>query len=191
VIALLLTVLPLSLLRDHPVEMALRTHCARERIDRSQLESCRVDLIPGTVVFRYRLPAIHAAGEARPELGERYAVVFVERKTGRLLALKRMKNEGDHRIFFQPVFAEMKRAGRKVTTNKEAGEVLRQMMILEGWTRYGQVGRDVTGIQGEGRYRGRPNTFDGGHYPWFSGDDLGLEVDTECYPIGLLGGHIR
>jgi hypothetical protein len=102
-----------------------------------------------------------------------------------------MKSDGDLREFYQPVFAEMKRAGRKVTTNKEAGEVLRQMMILDGWTLYGPRGRAVPPIEVDGPYRRRPNTFSAGVYGWSCGDDLGLEVDAEGYAVGLLGGHVK
>jgi hypothetical protein len=190
-VTLLLAVLALTLPSDRPVETALKTYCERERLDRARLEQCQLDLIPGTVVFRYRLPAIQVAGTTRPELRERYAVVFVEVRTGRLLELKRMQDDGEHRKFYGPLFAEMKRAGRKVTTNKEAAAVLCRMMTLENWLRYGQLARDVAGVEVNGSYRGRPNTFGAGCYPWFSGDDLGLEVDAEGYPVGLLGGHIR
>jgi hypothetical protein len=196
-----LTVMPVGWMRplppasaappDRTVETALKDYCAREKIDRAKLEPCQLDLIPGTAVYRYTLPPIKVEPDVWRSLPERYAVVFVDTRTGRLLDLKMLDPDADHRAFYRPLFAEMRRAGRKVTTNKEAEAALRNLMLLEGWLRSGKPSRDPAGITVDGPYRGRRNTFGGGVYLWFSGDDVGLEVDAEGYPVGLLGGHIR
>jgi hypothetical protein len=175
---------------DDPVEKALTAYCEKHKLARGKLESYELDLIPRTKVFRYELPAAPAK-EAWMSLGVRFAFVFVDSKTGRLLEFKRTGLEAPH-PFYAPLFAEMKKAGRKVKTEKEATTVLRNLMVLEGylWSVEVNPGR-AKAIEARGQYRGRPNTFFGGIYNWRSGDDLGLEVDAEGYVTKLLGGHVR
>jgi hypothetical protein len=155
------------------------------------LELYELDLVSGTKVFRYELPAAPGK-EPWMALGVRHAFVFVDSKTGRLIEIKRTSREETPDPFFTPLFEQMKKAGRKVKTEKEATTVLRDLMVLEGylWSVEAKPGR-AKAIEARGRFRGRPNTFHGGNYSWMNGDEVGLEVDEEGYVTTLLGGHIR
>jgi hypothetical protein len=175
---------------DEPVEKALTTYCEKHKLARGKLESYELDLVPGTRVFRYELPAAPGK-EAWMSLGVRFAFVFVDTRTGRPFEIKRTSRE-DPDPFYAPLFKEMKKAGRKVKTEKEATTVLRNLMVLEVylWSVKVNPGR-AKAIEARGRFRGRPNTFSGGTYNWMNGDEVGLEVDEEGYVTKLLGGHIR
>jgi hypothetical protein len=175
---------------DDPVERALTIYCEKHKLAPGKLEPYELDLVPGTKVFRYELPAVPGK-EPAMSLGVRFAFVFVDSKTGRLFEVKITSRESPH-AFHAPLFEEMKKADRKVKTEKEATTVLRNLMVLDGylWSVEAKPNR-AKAIEAGGQYRGRPNTFSGGNYKWMSGDDVGLEVDEEGYVTKLLGGHIR
>jgi len=175
---------------DDPVEKALTAYCEKHKLARGKLESYELDLIPRTKVFRYELPAAPAK-EAWMSLGVRFAFVFVDSKTGRLFECKLTSREAPH-PFYMALFEGMKKAGRKVKTEKEATTVLRNLMVLEGylWSVEANPNR-AKAIEARGRFRGRPNTFSGGNYSWMNGDEVGLEVDEDGYVTKLLGAHIR
>ena len=79
---------------DDPVEKALTTYCDKLKLARDKLKPYELDLVPGTKVFRYQLPAVPApAKEPWMRLGVRFAFVFVDSKTGRLLECKRTSRE--------------------------------------------------------------------------------------------------
>jgi hypothetical protein len=70
-----------------PVEKALTTYCEKHKLARGKLEPYELDLVPGTRVFRYELPAAQGR-EAWMSLRVRFAFVFVESRTGRLFECK-------------------------------------------------------------------------------------------------------
>jgi hypothetical protein len=176
---------------DDPVEKALTTYCDKLKLARDKLKPYELDLVPGTKVFRYQLPAVPApAKEPWMRLGVRFAFVFVESKTGRLFECKRTSYESPAPC--RPVVEAMKKAGRKVTTDKEATTVMRDLVILDGFLWYVDFEPSrAKAIEAHGQYRKRPNTFFGGIMNWQGGDDVGLEVDKEGYVTNLLGGHVR
>jgi hypothetical protein len=175
---------------DDPVEKALATYCEKHKLERGKLEPHELDLVPGTKVFRYELPAVQGK-EPALSLGVRFGFVFVDSKTGRLFEVKITSTDSPP-AFYAPLFDEMKKAGRKVKTEKEATTVLRNLMVMDGylWSVEAKPNR-AKAIEARGQYRGRANTFSGGTYHWRSGDDVGLEVDEEGYVTKLLAGHIR
>jgi len=175
---------------DDPVEKALTSYCEKHKLARGKLEPYELDLVPGTKVFRYELSAIPGK-EPALSLGVRFAFVLVDFRTGRLFDIKITSRE-EPKAVYRSLFEEMKKAGRKVKTEKEATTVLRNLMMLDGylWSAETKPNR-AKAIEAGGRYRGRPNTFSGGIYNWMGGDDVGLEVDEEGYVTKLLGGHIR
>ena len=174
---------------EHPIEKALTTFCEKHKLARGKLESYELDLVPGTKVFRYKLPAIPGKEPSLP-LGVRFAFVFVDSKTGRLIEIKRTSRESPSP--YVPLFEEMKKAGRKVKTEKEATTVLRNLVVLDGYLWFVDFNPNrANSIVACGRYRMRPNTFFGGIINWQGGDDVGLEVDKEGYVTNLLGGHVR
>ena len=175
---------------DDPVEKALTTYCEKHKLARGKFESYELDLVPGTKVFRFKLPPAPGK-EAWMSLGVRFAFVFVDSKTGRVFDIKLTSREPPH-PFHTTLFEEMKKAGRKVKTEKEATTVLRNLMVLEGylWSVQAEPSR-AKAIEAHGQYRGRPNTFFGGIMNWMGGDDVGLEVDKDGYVTNLLGGHVR
>ena len=175
---------------DDPVEKALTTYCEKHKLGRSKLEPHELELVPGTKVFRYELPALPGK-EPALSLGVRYAFLFIDSKTGRLFEVK-ITSRGSAGPFFRTLFQEMKKAGRKVKTDKEATRVLRSLVALDGllWSVEAKPNR-ANAIEAGGKYRGRSNTFFGGIINWSSGDDVGLEVDDEGYVTKLLGGHVR
>jgi hypothetical protein len=176
---------------DDPVEKALIAFCEKQKLARGKLESYELDLVPGTKVFRYQIPAVPApAKEPWMVLGVRFAFVFVDSKTGRLLECKRTSRESPDPC--RPVAEAMKKAGRKVKTEKEATTVMRNLMVLDGYLFSVQfIPNNAKCVEAHGQYRGRPNTFFGGIIHWMGGDDVGLEVDEEGYVKNLLGGHVR
>jgi hypothetical protein len=176
---------------DDPVEKALTTYCVKHKLARGKLESYELDLVPGTKVFRYELPATPGK-EPWMALGVRFAFVFVDSKTGGLFEIKRTSRGEPPDRFCAPLFKEMKKAGRKVKTEKEATTVLRNLMVLDICLLSVKVNLSpAKAIEASGRFRGRPNTFSGGIHSWMGGDEVGLEVDEEGYVTKLLGGHIR
>ncbi len=175
---------------DDPVEKALTTFCEKHKLARGKLESYEVDLVPGTKVFRYKLPAAPAKEPSLP-LGVRFAFVFVDSRTGWLFEIKRTSRESPSPIY-APLFEEMKKAGRKVKTEKEATTVLRNLVVLDGYLFSEDfIPNRARSIVCSGHYRMRPNTFFGGIITWQGGDDVGLELDQEGYVTNLLGGHVR
>ena len=79
---------------DDAVEKALTAFCEKQKLARGKLESYELDLVPGTKVFRYQLPAVQAPPkEPWMVLGVRFGFVFVDSKTGRLLECKRTSRE--------------------------------------------------------------------------------------------------
>jgi hypothetical protein len=176
---------------DDPVEKALTAFCKKQELARDKLEAYELDLVPGAKVFRYQLPAVPApAKEPWMVLGVRFAFVFVDSKTGQLLECKRTSRESPDPC--RPVVEAMKKAGRKVKTEKEATTVMRNLMVLDGYLFSVQfIPNSVKRVEAHGQYRGRPNTFFGGIMNWMGGDDVGLEVDKEGYVTNLLGGHVR
>src|SRR5262249_52893193 len=116
---------------DDPVEQALTTYCEKHKLARGKLEPYELDLVPGTKAFRYELPAVPGK-EPAMSLGVRFAFVFVDSQTGRLVEVKITSREAPHR-FYAPLFEEMKKAGRKVKAEKEATTVLRNLMVLDGY----------------------------------------------------------
>jgi hypothetical protein len=176
---------------DDPVEKSLTTYCEKHKLARGKLDPYELDLVPGTKVFRYQLPA-GPGKEPWMALGVRHAFVFVDSKTGRLVEIKRTSRGEAPDPVFTPLFEEMKKAGRKVKTEKEATTVLRNLMVLEGYLCSVKAKPNrAKAIEARGQFRGRPNTFSGGNYSWMNGDEVGLEVDEEGYVTKLLGGHIR
>ena len=176
---------------DDPVEKALAAFCEKQKLARGKLESYELDLVPGTKVFRYQLPAVPAPPkEPWMVLGARFAFVFVHSKTGLLLECKLTSRDSPDPC--RPVVEAMKKAGRKVKTEKEATTVMRNLMVLDGylWSVEAEPSR-AKAIEAHGQYRHRPNTFFGGIMNWRGGDDVGLEVDKEGYVKNLLGGHVR
>jgi hypothetical protein len=177
----------------HPAaEKALQAYCAQNRLEYSRLESCKFELIPRMQAYRYRLPPTPDKAQWM-RLHERYAFVFVDLETGRLVDIKRTDDEANADLdkFYALLFAELKRAGRKATTNQEAECLLRELMTLEDWLWSARDGTRHQRLQVRGPYRGRPNTYGAGVYSWCAGDDLGLEVDSDGYATRFLGGHIR
>jgi hypothetical protein len=175
---------------DNSVEKALKTYCETHKLARGKLERHELELVPETAVFRYELPAV-SGKEPALSLGVRFAFVFVNAETGRLFELKITSRESPH-PFRPTLFEEMKKAGRKVKTEKDATKVLRSLVALDGllWSVEAKPNR-ANAIEAHGKYRGRPNTFFGGIMNWMGGDDVGLEVDDEGYVTNLLGGHVR
>ena len=174
---------------DDPVEKALTTYCEKHKLARDKLEPSELDLVPGSKVFRYELPAVPGK-EPALRLGVRFAFVFVDVKTGRLLECKRTSRESPNPLL--PLFEEMKKQGRKVKTEKDATTVLRNLVVLDGYLWFVDFNPNrANAIVAHGRYRMRPNTFFGGIMNWQGGDDVGLEVDKEGYVTNLLGGHVR
>ncbi len=174
---------------DDPVEKALTTYCEKHKLARDKFESYEIDLVPGTKVFRYKLP-VAPGKEAWMSLRVRFAFVFVDSKTGRLFEVKITSRESPNP--FASLFEEMKKAGRKVKTEKEATTVMRNLVEMHGylWSVEAEPSR-ARAIEASGKYRERPNTFFGGIMNWGGGDDVGLEVDEEGYVTKLLGGHVR
>src|SRR5262249_31399635 len=148
---------------DDPVEKALTTYCENHKLARGKLEPHELDLVPGTKVFRYELPAAPGT-EPALALGVRFAFVFVDPETGRLLEVKITSREFPHPDY-APLFEEMKKAGRKVKTEKDATTVLRNLMVMDGylWSVEAEPNR-AKAIEAGGRYRRRPNTFSGCNY---------------------------
>jgi hypothetical protein len=177
--------------KQSALEKMLTAYCAKHKLKRDLLESYPLDLIPGTKVFRYKLPTVRGK-ESWMVLPVRFAFVFVGPDTGRLLDLKRTDFGQTAQALYQPLYKEMKRAGRKVKTKKEATAVMRSLVILDGYLRSAKADPAIAKvIEARGRYRRRPNTFFGGIHRWPGGDDVGLEVDAEGYVTRLLGGHVR
>ena len=174
---------------DDPVEKALTTYCEKLKLARDKLKPYELDLVPGTKVFRYELPAVPGK-EPWMLLRVRFAFVFVDSKTGRLFEVKITSRESPHP--FASLFEEMKKAGRKVKPEKEATTVMRNLVEMHGylWSVEAEPSR-ARAIEASGKYRKRPNTFFGGIMNWGGGDDVGLEVDEEGYVTKLLGGHVR
>ncbi len=174
---------------DDPVEKALTTHCEKLKLARDKLKPHELDLVPGTKVFRYELPAVPGK-EPWMSLRVRFAFVFVDSRTGRLFEVKITSRESPHP--FASLFEEMKKAGRKVTTEKEATTVMRNLVEMSGYLLSVEAEPSrARAIVAHGKYRMRPNTFFGGIMNWEGGDDVGLEVDEEGYVTNLLGGHVR
>jgi hypothetical protein len=116
---------------DDPVEKALTTYCEKHKLARGKLEPHELDLVPGTKVFRYELPAVPGK-EPALSLGVRFAFVFVNSKTGRLFEIKITSRESPH-PFYPTLFEEMKKAGRKVKTDVRAAGT--------PWWWFGPLGR--------------------------------------------------
>ena len=174
---------------DDPVEKALTTYCEKLKLARDKLKPYELDLVPGTKVFRYELAAVPGK-EPWMLLRVRFAFVFVDSKTGRIFEVKITTREPPNP--FASLFEEMKKAGRKVKTKKEATTVMRNLVEMHGylWSVEAEPSR-ARAIEASGKYRERPNTFFGGIMNWGGGDDVGLEVDEERYVTKLLGGHVR
>ena len=115
---------------DDPVGKALTTYCEKHKLSRDKLEPHELDLVPGTKVFRYKLPAVPGK-EPALSLGVRYAFLFIDSKTGQLFEVKITSRESPDPVY-PTLFEEMKKAGRKVKTDKEATRVLRSLVALDG-----------------------------------------------------------
>jgi hypothetical protein len=176
---------------DNSVEAALAAYCDKHHVKREKLSPIGMDLVPGSKVFRYEPPAIPDKQPWR-ELPIRYALVFVEEKSGKLTEIKWETYDDRKSRAYESLFEAMKRAGRMVKTEEEAAAVLRDLMRLQWWTWSAEVDaeRVVKPIKVHGLYRNQPNTFSAGHFKW-EADDLGLEVDADGHVTHLLGGHIR
>src|SRR5262249_36218160 len=145
-------------------------YCENPKMAGAKLESYDLDLVPGTKVFRHEISAAPGK-EAWMSLSARFAFVFAESKTGRLLEIKRTSREEAPDRFYSPLFEAMKKAGRKVKSEKDATAVLRNLMVLEGylWNANVNPGR-AKSIEARGQFRARPNTFSGGNYNWMYGE---------------------
>jgi hypothetical protein len=147
-----------------PVEAALAAYCDKHHVKRDKLSPVAMDLVPGAKVFRHELPAVPDKQPWR-ELPIRYALAFVEGKSGKLTEIKWETYDDRKPRSYEPLFEAMKRAGRTVKTEKEAAAVLRDLMRLQWWTWSAEVDaeRVVKEIEVHGLYRNRPNTFSAGH----------------------------
>src|SRR5262249_38823143 len=77
---------------DDPLEKALASYCEKHKMARGKLESYDLDLVPGTKVFRHEISAAPGK-EAWMSLSARFAFVFADSKSGRLLEIKRTSRE--------------------------------------------------------------------------------------------------
>jgi hypothetical protein len=146
--------------------------------------------------FRYPLPAV-VAEKKYDSLHERFAIVFVDPVYGGIIEFKKL-NYDDHKKIRRDLLAAMALTGRRVTNSREAKILIANLFALDGWL----TGHNLDDykppslgelLEGEGPYRGRPNTYGRPHGPLtlVGGDDFGFEVDSDGYVIAFLCGHIR
>jgi hypothetical protein len=173
------------------VEKALTAHCAKHGLKRYQIETCKLDLVPGRRVFRYRL-----SGTPKFPTHERYAVLFVDPKAGAVLALKLNSGDREEReVCVKQLLAAMKSAGKKVRSNREAEPVFRDLYRLGNWLiRIEPLEQKfLDGVTVTGPYRNWERTYgaSGGPMPLTGAADFGMEVDAEGNVVGLLAGNVR
>lgn len=170
-------------------ERELERYCAEHGVARSDVLAVELQLVLGTQVHRYRVPA---DGAFSPE---RYVVLFVDadgvltevRDTQVVAGQTIPREEGCYRALFE----RMRRVGVKVTTEDDARRVLAGILVLDAWIhRASEAAPDVARL---GTLTRRPGivTSYRAVCSWEHGDDVGLVVDRDGYVEGLLHGHIR
>jgi hypothetical protein len=173
------------------VERAMKAYCEKNHIDRDKVEACKLYLIPGTQTFRYELPPVPHETLYKA-LSARYAFLFIDGKSGKLIEVKATKYDHSIRESTRVLFTAMKEAGVKVKNDDEATRVMRTLIYLDIATQSVEFKLEGTSlIQSNGLYRKQPGTFGGGVFCWTGGDDVGLKVDKDGFVIDLLGGHVR
>lgn len=109
------------------VEAALKAFCETSGVPRTKVEAVQTKFVPGSQVFRYRLPA-EQSPDKKLVLHERYALVFVDTATGQLTEVKETLDRQDGR---GRLLAVIRLAGRKVRTADEDTAFLDEFFPLE------------------------------------------------------------
>jgi hypothetical protein len=164
----------------------LHAYAEKAGLKSADLEEAKLELLPNSRVFRYRIPGedvpqAHLFGKA-----ERFGVLFVDRK-GDIVELRNRTPGKD----FEALLAKLKERGVKVRNVQEAKTVLSALVTLDTWIDSVQPPRrDPREMRVRESYRGLPNSY-GAVFPWSGGDDVGIQLDGEGFVRRMLGGHIR
>lgn len=174
------------------VEKAIARYCKEKKIDAARLKEIDFKLVPGTRVFRWKVPAI-PNDDPVLVIRERYVILFVDVKTGaatEISWLGRVEQRRDRQEIFSPLYKLLKAKGVKVTDKDKASRVLRDILILDCWIRTAQKIsdrlRNLSAIRGE-TLKDRYNAVIG----WSGGDAAWLILDADGYPKELVGQHLR